>query len=480
MVLIDVIEGGIIKGLDNIQNKNIGNVNDTITKKISKDEQKALDLIKETYKFVFEFIGTNLSGILSGLSLTTRATTELYNIPVDLAFRRYYGVEKLGLQNYIELFNRGLITQTELLTVSRMLGFDVDTVDNANKLFFKFADLSAYISLFRRGFINASDLDKYSKSLGYNDTELKNFNKLTEYYPSTSDLVSFAVREAFEPDEKLWITGGNVIPEPFSDYGKRIGLKDEWIKRFWHSHWRLLGSGQILEGFHRGFINRETLLDYLKRLDYTENDRELILSMSYNLLTRVDVRRVFEQGLMSSKELFDYYGTLGFSENDKSLMTSLSKQLRFIDVKDLRKLYIDEFEQGLASESEVKENLKGTGLDLDEIRLFLYYSDKVNELAFQIELKNQITQRFYEGEIDFDDLVVQLRVLGVSNRELKRIEKHAILFDFRKTKMPSITELKRYLKKEIIDLTKFVYYALRIGYSTEHIYWILSDMDYKF
>lgn len=479
MVLLDLIESGVSKLLDKVQKENIKAINDTITKEATKHEKKAESLIQETYDYIFNFIGTNLSGILSGLNLSIRATTELYDIPIDLSFRRYYGVEKLGLDNYIELYNRKLITESELLAISRFLGYDTKTVDNANKLFLKFADLRSYISLLRREIISFDELRNYANTLGFNDKELSNLTFLSEYYPSTSDLVSFAVREAFEPDDKLWIHEGNAIPKPFSDYGKRIGLNDEWIKRFWHSHWRLLGSGQILEGFHRGFIKRSELLEYLKRLDYTEKDRELILSMSYNLLTRVDIRRVFENGLISSKELFDYYGTLGFSEKDQSLMTSLSKQLRFIDMKDLRKLYIDEFEQGLTTENEVKENLRNTGLDLDEIKLYLYYSDKVNELAFQVELKNQITQRFYEGIIDFDDLVVQLRELGVSNRELKRIEKHAVLFDFRKTKLPSLAELKRYLKKEIIDLTKFVYYALRIGYGAEHIYWILADMEYK-
>ena len=479
MVLLEVIAEGLSGLLDTVQNKNVGNINKTIKNELSKHEKKAKELLKATYKYIFGFIGTNLSEILSGLSLTTRATTELYNIPVDLAFRKFYGVEKLGIDNYIELYHRKRITEAELIAICRYIGYDTKTVDNANKLFLKYLDVSGYINLFRRELIDGTELKGYSDALGYTWKELDNYKKITEYYPSTSDLVSFAVREAFEPDEKLWIHEGNAIPKPFTDFGIKIGLKTEWIKRFWHSHWRLLGSGQILEGFHRGFINRESLLEYLKRLDYTENDRELILSMSYNLLTRVDVRRVFEQGLMSSKELFDYYGTLGFSEKDKSLMTSLSKQLRFIDMKDLRKLYIDEFEQGLTTENEVKENLRNTGLDLDEIKLYLYYSDKVNELAFQVELKNQITLRFYEGIIDFDELVVQLRELGVSNRELKRIEKHAVLFDFRKTKLPTIAELKRYLKKEIIDLTKFVYYALRIGYGSEHIFFILADMDYK-
>lgn len=372
---------------------------------------------------------------LLGFELFAELGKQFISYPYEYNFRRFYQMEKLSLETYVSLYRRGQISERWFRETAKFLGFD-----------------------------NEAILDVLN---------------ITKYYPSVSDSITFAVREAFESDDKLFIHGANVIPKHFKDIAKTIGLDEVWIKKFWHSHWRLLGVQQILEAFHRGFINREVLLDYLRRLDYTEQDREVILNMSYNLLTRVDVRRVFEQGLMSSRELFDYYGTLGFSENDKILMTNLAKQLRFIDTKDLRKLYIDEFEQGLTSENEVRENLSHTGLDNDEINLFLVYSDKVNELQFKIELKSQITQRFYEGLIDFDELVEQLRGIGVSNRELKRIEKNAVLFDFRKTKLPTLAELKRYLKKEIIDLTKFVYYALRIGYGSEHIFYILSDLDYK-
>ncbi|GAH55451.1 unnamed protein product [marine sediment metagenome] len=41
-----------------------------------------------------------------------------------------------------------------------------------------------------------------------------------------------------------------------------------------------------------------------------------------------------------------------------------------------------------------------------------------------------------------------------------------------------MAELKRYLKKDIIPINKFVYYALRLGLSIEHIEWILRDMEW--
>lgn len=345
---------------------------------------------------------------------------------------------------------------------------------------YKYSKLSIndYYALYRRNEIDNDELKENALFLGYDDKTLKNVRKITEFYPTVRDLIDFAVREAFESDENLFIHDANAIPKPFKDYGARVGLDIDWVKRFWHSHWRLLGAGQILDAFHRELISDVDLLDYLRRLDYTERDRQLILDMSFNLLTRVDVRRIFENGLMSSQELYDYYGKLGFSEKDKILMTKLGKQLRFIETKDLRKLYIEQYENGLISESEIKELLLATGLDNDEILSYLEISDANKELEFKLELKKQIENRFYNGDIDYDMLIKQLRGLGVSNRELERIERNAVLYDYRKVKLPSMAELKRYLKKEIIDLNTFIYYGLRLGYDEKVLLYILQDIDY--
>lgn len=347
------------------------------------------------------------------------------------------------------------------------------------KEFYEYSKLSItdYQKLAFRGLLSNDELKDMAHFLGYDDKTMELVDKITKFYPTVRDSIDFAVREAFEPDESLFIHGGNAIPLPFTEIAEKIGIDEIWIKRFWHSHWRLLGSGQVLEAFHRGFLSKDELLDYLRRLDFVEKDRELIMNMSYNLLTRVDVRRIFEQGLISSMDLFNYYGKLGFTEKDQILMTDLAKQLRFIDTNDLRKIYIERFENGLITENEIKELLHNTGLDSDEIAKYLWLSDTQTELEFKIELKKHIETRFYDGDIDFDELVQQLRQLGVSNRELKRIEKNAVLFDFRKKKLPTLAELKRYYKKEIITLNQFVYYSLRLGLEKDHIIWILQDIS---
>jgi hypothetical protein len=345
--------------------------------------------------------------------------------------------------------------------------------------YFKYSKLGIqdYQRLEFRGFLNENELKDNGKFLGFDERALENVKEISRYFPTVRDTIDFAVKEGFEPSEKLFIHGGNSIPEPFKEYALKVGIDKFWYEKFWHSHWRLLGAGQLLEGFHRKIISKEHLLDYLRRLDYVEKDREIILEMSYNLLTRVDVRRVFSEGLISSKDLYDYYGTLGFSEKDQMLMTELAKRMRFVDISDIRKLHIQRYENGLINENSVKGLLASTGLDRDEILNYIDISELQKELDFKIALKERIQTKFYEGDIDFETLIKQLRQIGVSDKELRHIRDNAVLFDFRKTKLPTIAELKRYYKKGIIKLEKFVYYALRIGYEQEHIFWILQDIS---
>ena len=486
---------GLLDGLKDILNDVFEDILDPLVD-ISVDSfSKLIGVISEKLGFPFKDIIANLTN-LTGVKLELSSAPTMDSIIewVNEVASNLFGIKPFaimeGKADYIDLTRDSVyhrIVQTIVLAIFSVYMF----VDNFKKYIqypydaylrelyeLEKLGLTDYIMLNRREFIDDEKLEKTSKFLGYDSDTLENAIKITEFYPSARDLIDFAVREAFEPDENLFIHGKNAIPEPFIEFGKKVGLTDEWIKKFWHSHWRLLSVGQILDAFHRQLITETELLDYLRRLDYTENDQEIIRDLSFNLLTRVDIRRIYENGLMSTKEVFDYYKTLGFSVNDAILMTQLAKQVRFIETKDLRKLYIEQYENGFLTKSAIIGLLKSTGLDSDEIGMYLSYSDMEKEIEFKTELKKQIELRFYEGIIDYDELIVQLRDLGVSNQELKRIESNAVLFNYRKPKLPTMAELKRYLKKNIIAIDKFVYYALRLGYSIQIIEWILRDIEW--
>ncbi|MFX0024436.1 MAG: hypothetical protein ACFE9S_19110 [Candidatus Hermodarchaeota archaeon] len=336
--------------------------------------------------------------------------------------------------------------------------------------------LDQYIQLFRRNIIDDKALGKKAEFLGYDSEALEHGKIISEFYPTPRDLIDFAVREAFEPDKLLFIHEGNAIPKPFSEYGVKVGLNEEWIKRFWHSHWRLLSAGQILEAFHRKLIPYERVLDYLRRLDYTEIDREILLGMSYNLMTRVDVRRLFENGIISEDDMKDYYSTLGFSEKDVNDLTEMSKQLRFIETKDLRNVYIDYYKNGLLDDKKITDLLTSTGLTSTEIKTFLDLNDLKADLDFKLQFKEKYIEMYYNNEISFSVLAASLRNIGITNKELTRIRDNLALIELEKEKMPSRTDLETWLKKNIIDVDTFISYMLRLGYKEEVIIYYLMEL----
>jgi len=267
-------------------------------------------------------------------------TDDDYGIPAYIDTRIENGTEMINfighlVVSFISIGLIGLIPVIGTMIVDLIKPFFSYPINQYVIQYYAYSKLSLpdYISLNRRDLLTDDSLNAKAMFLGYNPTELENAKNITKFFPNARDLIEFAVREAFEPDDKLFIHNGNAIPIPFTEWGQKVGLTYEWIKKFWHSHWRLLGAQEILEAFHRGIITELELNEYLRRLDYTEQDRNVLLGMSYNLITRVDIRRLFENGLISSLDIFTHYKKLGYSDNDSTLMTLLAKQIRFIETK---------------------------------------------------------------------------------------------------------------------------------------------------
>jgi len=86
MVLLEVISEGLSGLMDTVQKKTVGNINKTIKKKITKDEQKALDIIATIRKMAFKSIGSKISQITSLLPLAIQIGATFYNLPLDLYY----------------------------------------------------------------------------------------------------------------------------------------------------------------------------------------------------------------------------------------------------------------------------------------------------------------------------------------------------------------------------------------------------------
>ncbi|GAI75730.1 unnamed protein product, partial [marine sediment metagenome] len=80
------------------------------------------------------------------------------------------------------------------------------------------------------------------------------------------------------------------------------------------------------------------------------------------------------------------------------------------------------------------------------------------------------------GFIAYEVLIQQLRALGISDKELRRIEKFSSVYKYQEKTLPTKAELIRFLKSGIIDLETWISYMRKRGYSTDVMFMYLQEI----
>lgn len=180
---------------------------------------------------------------------------------------------------------------------------------------------------------------------GYVAEDLEGFEELSKLIPGQSDLIRFAVREAFDPP----------IAESLGYYDEYPALLDKWLKAqgmawplgfnikingvdtpahwghlYWAAHWQTIPPTIIYRLFHRFRGNPDepetwrvpgvkpfTQADVDKHLkvdDYPAPVREWLREASYVLPGRRQLSQQYRAKVITSQELEESYRDLGFSE----------------------------------------------------------------------------------------------------------------------------------------------------------------------
>jgi hypothetical protein len=215
------------------------------------------------------------------------------------------------------------------------------------------------------------------KQQGYSDDDIDIM--LENYqggFPPIQDLIRFMVRETFSPDaEKLGLFED--FPEKIMDFWAAQPIGDIWAKHYWGAHWQNVSPQQAFEMFHRGIINHQQLIDYLRIADYSPYWREKLIQIAYNPVTRVDIRRLYNMGIWNKEQVNKAYLAGGYSPENANALTEFT--LHSQDESDLtthkhiRKIAQDlvkrAFERELINKDEAYNRLVQTGMNNAEAQI---------------------------------------------------------------------------------------------------------------
>lgn len=173
------------------------------------------------------------------------------------------------------------------------------------------------------------DMDRYRKALGFvNDESWDIFQNANKPLPGPSDLVRFAIREAWDEDTARAWGYDDEFPEPFrrwmqwygQDWGEAFVGSDgrqypnvPWPKAYWRAHWQIMAPTQAYRALH--LLRPDQIARYrelspgvtpftvqdmtrvLKVSDYPPKMRAWLQAIAFTPMRLVDIRQTYRLGV---------------------------------------------------------------------------------------------------------------------------------------------------------------------------------------
>lgn len=374
-------------------------------------------------------------------------------------------------------WRRGAMTEDALTKNLARHGYDLTAVGQLREATAQSLTGFEVCAAWRRGTIGEERRDQLLRAAGYEPDDAATFVSLTEVLPSVSDLVTFAVREVFSPEQAAKLGINQDFPPEFAREAAKQGLSEANARRYWAAHWQLPSPTQAYEMLHRGLIGETEVDDLLKAADYSPTWRENLRKIAYRPLTRVDIRRMHKTSVLKDEDLLKAYMDLGYdAENARRLADftiALNRPASQESADELGRLtrtnilgfYRDRLltpdravallvESGLTGEA---ATLFVQAVDLDEQR-----KDRAEEATLTIDLATS-------GAISESEAQDRLRRTGLEESEtqmyLLKLERALE----RKTKLPSRAEALQMVQAGVIDLSAYADLLTRLGYAEQWV-----------
>jgi len=163
------------------------------------------------------------------------------------------------------------------------------------------------MQMYWRGILDEEGYKEVLRRRGYDDKYIEGFLELSQVIPGISDLIRFAVREAYPvaTTEEQW--------RELERWAAKQGLSKYWVGRYVEAHWVLPGFEALREAFWRGIIDAEDFKKFIVKHDYRptpwpghrKSDLDIMFELSYNLPGAIEQRWMLRWGLLDKATLKD-------------------------------------------------------------------------------------------------------------------------------------------------------------------------------
>jgi len=355
-------------------------------------------------------------------------------------------------------------------------------------------------AMYRRGLIKDGEYRDFLARMGYPDNVIDGYLDLANVIPGISDLIRFAVREAYP------VEGPEAQLAEMKKWAAKQGLSEYWADRYWIAHWQLPSFENLREAFWRGIIDEEDFKKFVLKHDYRPDpwpghkkaDQQIMFELSYRLPGAIEQRWMLRWGLIDKETLIDLTRKRGMHPDwVQSVAEGIWRQMLTDERTRLLTQLRYQYRDGEISRETLAAKLKELYYSQAEIDLILQAADieREREVKSQslIEWRNatraDFSRAFKMGLITEDayrEALKQLRyppdiidMLVAIDKELievaKQREKQRLEAELRRqTRQLTRTDLSRAFKLGVITEEQYRERLKTLGYQDAEIDTIIS------
>lgn len=322
-------------------------------------------------------------------------------------------------------------------------------------------------ALYHRGEITEEELARRLRGLGYTDSTVELMRKTWEVIPGPQDIIRMAVREAFSEDQVTALGLDEAFPAAVEEWAAKVGLKAPWPKMFWRAHWELPSPNMGFEMLHRGLISESELGGLLKALDYSPVWHGRLQAIAYNVVTRVDARRLYDLGIWTEEQLTEAYRKMGYAPQDADDLTAWTKVEYAQNDKEVSRTTVEgAYRAGIIDRREAQDMIVSLGwseekadwiLDLADFGMLSEARTQAIGTAKELYLAGLSTAVEVRGRLAGEQVQADYIEALLERWEAEKLARR---------KLPSKTDLDKFLKAGLIVEGEYKGELERLGYST--------------
>jgi len=397
--------------------------------------------------------------------------------PVTFYANSIFRPQRPDLPTLQALLRRGVISPTDYTTWKGDLGWGDTLATAIESITRPRPDVGTLAADGFRRNIPPEALRDELKRRGYLDPDINSILNVLKPLPGPGDLISMAVREAWDDGVASRYGYDQDYPAEFGEAMAKQGFDPEWSRRWWRAHWEVPGPTIAREMLHRTDMTEADYATLLKVADYPATWRRWMTEVAYAPYTRVDIRRMYQVGVLTTyAELVKAYNDIGYAD-DKAAKLADFTVLEYgeSEREATRAEVMAAYQIGRLSPGETRSFLEDMGYPGWVIEMYVARVDMARTVSLAKETISHVKTMYVASQISKTDVYTTLGRIPLASTEIERYLEEWEIARTAKVARPSRADLRKFFLENEMDESELRQELRGYRLSERYIDWYVAD-----